>query len=61
MIVFCQCHKSESASAVATPPVTEVAVSSTVLSNVTHSVSDYTARILGSMIHDCVKWVFTGQ
>ena len=50
--------KADSASAAATPPV---AVSSTALSNAANSVGGYTAGTLGAMMHDCVKWVFTGQ
>jgi len=38
-----------------------IAVSSTALSNAANSVSGYTAGTLGAMMHDCVKWVFTGQ
>jgi len=53
--------KADSASAAATPPVAEAAVSSTALSNAANRVGGYTAGILGAMIHDCVKWVFTGQ
>jgi len=53
--------KADSASAAATPPVAEAAVSSTALSNAANSVGGYTAGILGAMMHDCVKWVFTGQ
>jgi len=53
--------KADSASAAATPPVAEAAVSSTALSNTANSVGGYTAGTLGAMMHDCVKWVFTGQ
>jgi len=45
----------------ATPPVAEAAVSSTALSNAAISVGGYTAGTLGAMMHDCVKWGFTGQ
>jgi len=56
------CHsKADSASAAATPPVAEAAVSSTALSNAASSVGGYTAGTLGAMTHDCVKWVCTGQ
>jgi len=51
----------DSASAAATPQVAETAVSSTALSNTANSVGGYTAGTLGAMMHDCVKWVFTGQ
>ena len=44
-----------------TPPVAEAAVSSTALSNAANSVSGYTVGTLGAMMHDCVKWVFTGR
>jgi len=56
--------KADSASAAATPPVAEAAFSSTALSNAANSVGGYTAGTLtklGAMMHDCVKWVFTGQ
>jgi len=53
--------KADSAGAAATPPVAEAAVSSTALSNAANSVSGYTAGTLGALMHDCVKWVFTGQ
>jgi len=53
--------KADSASAAATPPVAEAAVSSTALSNAANSVGGYTAGTLGAMMHDCVKWGFTGQ
>jgi len=53
--------KADSASAVATPPVAEAAVSSTALSNTANSVGGYTAGILGAMMHGCVKWGFTRQ
>jgi len=53
--------KADSASAAATSPVAEAAVSSTALSNAANSVGGYTAWTLGAMMHDCVKWVFTGQ
>ena len=53
--------KADSASAAATPSVTEAAVSSTALSNAANSVGGYTAGTLGAMMHDCVKWIFTGQ
>ena len=53
--------KADSASAAATPPVAEAAVSSTALSNAANSVSGYTAGTLGAMMHDCVRWVCTGQ
>jgi len=53
--------KADSESAAATPPVAEAAVSSTALSNVANSVGSYTAGTLGAMMHDCVKYVFTGQ
>jgi len=49
--------KADSASAAATPP----AVSYTALSNAANSVGGYTAGTFGAMMHDCVKWVFTGQ
>jgi len=49
--------KADSASAAATPPVAEAAVSSTALSNAASSVGGYTAGTLGAMMHDCVKWV----
>ena len=45
----------------ATPPVAEAAVSSTASSNAANSVGGYTEGTLGVMMHDCVKWVFTGQ
>jgi len=51
--------KANSASAAATPPVAEAAVSSTALSNAANSVSGYTAGTLGAMMHDCVKRGFT--
>jgi len=54
-------NKADSASAAAAPPVAEAAVSSTALSNATDSVGGYTARTLGAMMQDCVKWGFTGQ
>jgi len=53
--------KTDSASAAATPPVAEAAVSSTALSNAASSVSGYTAGTLGATMHDCVKWGFIGQ
>ena len=53
--------KADSASASATPPVTEAAVSSTALSNAANSVCGYTTGTLGAMMHDCVKWVFKWQ
>jgi len=53
--------KADSASAAATPPVAEAAVSSTALSKAVNSVGGYTAGTLGAMMHDCVKWGFTGQ
>jgi len=53
--------KADSASAAATPPVAEAAVSSTALSNAANSVGGYTAGTLGAIMHDCDKWVFTGQ
>jgi len=53
--------KADSASVAATPPVAEAAVSSTALSNAANSVRGYTAGTLGAMMHDCVKWIFTGQ
>jgi len=53
--------KADSASAAATPPIAEAAVSSTALSNAANSVGGYTAGTLGAMMHDCVKWGFTGQ
>jgi len=53
--------KTNSRSAAATPPVAEAAVSSTALSNATNSVGGYAAGTLGAIMHDCVKWVFTGQ
>jgi len=53
--------KADSASAAATPPVAEAAVSSTALSNAANSIGGYTAGTLGAMMHDYVKWVFTGQ
>jgi len=53
--------KAVSASAAATPPVAEAAVSSTVLSNAANIVGGYTAGTLGAMMHDCVKWVVTGK
>ena len=53
--------KADSASAAATPPVVEAAVSSTALSNAANSVSGYTVGPVGAMMHDCVKWVFTGE
>jgi len=53
--------KADSASAAATPPVAEAAVSSMAISNAANSVRGYTAGTLGAMMHDCVKWVFTGQ
>jgi len=53
--------KADLASAAATPPVAEAAVSSTALSNAVNSVGGYTAGTLRAMMHDCVKWVFTGQ
>jgi len=53
--------KANSASAAATPPVAEAAVSSTALSIAANNVSGYTAGTLGAMMHDCVKWVYTGQ
>ena len=31
------------------------------LSNAANSVGGYTAGTLGAMMHDCVKWGFTGQ
>jgi len=52
---------ADSASASATPPVAEAAVSSMALSNAANSVGGYTAATLGAMMHDCVKWVFTRQ
>ena len=42
-------------------PVAEAAVFSTALSNAANIVGGYTAGTLGAMMHDCVKWVFTGQ
>ena len=53
--------KADSASTAATPPVAEAAVSSTALCNAASSVGGYTAGTLGAIMHDCVKWVFTGQ
>ena len=53
--------KADSASAAATPSVAEAAVSSTALSNAANSVGGYPAGTLGAMMHDCIKWVFTGQ
>jgi len=57
--------KADSASAAAAPPVAEAAVSATggvaALSNAANSVGGYTAGTLGAMMHDCVKWGFTGQ
>ena len=53
--------KADSASAAATPPVAEAAVSSMALSNAANSVGGYTAGTLGAMMQDCVKWGFTGQ
>ena len=53
--------KAESASAAAIPPVAGAAVSSTALSNAMNIVGGYTAGTLGAMMHDCVKWGFTGQ
>jgi len=53
--------KADSASAAATPPVAEAAISSTALSNAASSVGGYTAGTLGATMHDCVRWVCTGQ
>jgi len=53
--------KADSASASATPPVAEAAVSSAASSNAANSVGGYTAGTLGAMMHDCVKRVFTRQ
>ena len=53
--------KADSASAAATSPVAEAAVASTALSHAANSVGGYTAGTLGAMMHDGVKWVFTGQ
>ena len=53
--------KADSASTAATPPVAEAAVSSTALFKAANSVGGYTAGTLGATMHDCVKWVFTGQ
>ena len=53
--------KADSASAAATPPVAKAADSSTALSNAANGVGGYTAGTLEAMMHDCVKWVFTGQ
>jgi len=61
ILIFPWYRKANSASASATPPVAEAAVSSMALSNAANSVSGYTAGTLGAMMHDCVKWVFTGQ
>ena len=53
--------KPDSASAAATLPVAQAAVSSTALYNAANGVDGYTAGTLGAMMHDCVKWGFTGQ
>jgi len=53
--------KAVSPSAAATPPVAEAAVSSMALYNAANIVGGYTAGTFGAMMHDCVKWVCTGQ
>jgi len=63
--ISCACSTwhstADSASTAATPPVAEAAVSSMALSNAVNSVGGYTTGTLGAMMHDCVKWGFTGQ